>query len=412
MKAKAAPLVLAGCVLAALVTALLTVPWTVLDGPTPRPDLFRDFTGGQLAREQAFHEAVRPPVYLGLLLSLVLAGVLGLTSLGGRLVSRLPGGWMVQSVLAVAGLLTAGRLLTLPLDVQAERVLRRFGLSTQDWLGWSADLLKTLAISIGTTAVVVLLLLALARALPRLWWVPAAVLAAGLTVGGSFLYPLAIEPAFNDFTPLAVGQLRTDLLALAERDGVPVREVLVADASKRTTALNAYVSGFGSSRRIVVYDTLLEQSPPREVELVVAHELGHAKQQDVLHGTLIGAFAAAAGVVGLFLLLSSSRRLQQIGAAAAGDPRVLPFVLFLGVLAPLVLSPLTNLASRHVEARADLHSLELTGDVDTFIAVERRLSVNNLSDLSPSPLVYALFFTHPSGPERIAFAREWQRQQR
>lgn len=226
---------------------------------------------------------------------------------------------------------------------------------------------------------------------------------------GSFLFPVVVEPAFNDFSSLPAGQLRTDLLAMADRDGVPVDEVLVADASRRTTALNAYVSGFGSSRRIVVYDTLLRESTPREVELVVAHELGHAEEQDVLHGTVIGALLGGAAICALFLLLSSAPLLRRVGASGPTDPRVIPLVLFLALLAPLAGSPLTNLVSRHVEARADLHSLELTGDVPTFVAGERRLSTTNLSDLSPSRLAYALFFTHPSGPERIALAREWQR---
>ena len=203
--------------------------------------------------------------------------------------------------------------------------------------------------------------------------------------------------------------MRTDLLAMAARDDVPVKDVLVADASRRTTALNAYVSGFGSTRRIVLYDTLLRESTPREVELVVAHELGHAKRQDVLHGTVIGALGAAAGICGLFVLLSFRPLLSRVGASSAGDPRVIPLVLFVGVVVPLLLSPLTNVLSRHVEARADVHSLELTGDVDTFIASERRLSTANLSDLTPSAWVYNLFFTHPSGPERIALAREWER---
>jgi STE24 endopeptidase len=257
--------------------------------------------------------------------------------------------------------------------------------------------------------VVVLVLLALARALPRWWWAAGAAATAALVLVGSFLYPVVVEPAFNHFTSLPAGQLRTDLLALADRDGVPVDDVLVADASRRTTSLNAYVSGFGSSRRIVVYDTLLRESTPREVELVVAHELGHADEQDVLHGTIIGALLGGAAICALFLLLSAGGLLRRVGAASAGDPRVVPLVLFLGVLGPLLLSPLTNLMSRHVEARADLHALELTGDVTTFVASEHRLSTTNLSDLSPSRLAYVLFFTHPSGPERIALAREWQR---
>jgi STE24 endopeptidase len=170
------------------------------------------------------------------------------------------------------------------------------------------------------------------------------------------------------------------------------------------------VSGFGSSRRIVVYDTLLEKASDREVELVVAHELGHAKRQDVLVGTFLGGLLAAAGVGGLFLLLRSSAVLARVGATDAGDPRALPLVLLLATAAPLVLAPLTNLVSRHVEARADVHSLELTGDVATFVSTEQRLATTNLSDLDPNPFVYAFFFTHPSTPERIALARAWEQQ--
>lgn len=406
---KLAVLALLGCLAAVAVTVALTVPLHVLPGAHPHVDVHRDFSAAQLARETAYHGALRPPAYLSLLVGLGFAAFLGLTRFGARLVGGIPGHWTVKAVLGTALVLALGQLVTLPFDVQAERVLRRYGLSTQDWAGWTNDLLRSLALQAGTTALVVLVVLALARKLPQGWWAAGALAAALLVVGGSFLYPLVFEPAFNRFTSLPAGQLRTDLLSMAARDHVPVKDVLVADASRRTTALNAYVSGFGSTRRIVVYDTLLRSASPREVELVVAHELGHAKRQDVLHGTLIGAFGAAAGICGLFLLLSWGSLLSRVGATSAGDPRVIPLVLFLGVLTPLLLSPLTNVVSRHIEARADVHSLELTGDVDTFVSSEQHLSTVNLSDLDPSPVVYALFFTHPSGPERIALAREWER---
>lgn len=404
------PLVaLLGCLVAVVVAVLVTVPFPVLAGAHPHVDVARDFSAAELAKENAFHGAIRPPAYLALAISLVVAGVLGLSGWGGRLVGGMPGHWTVKAVLGTAAVLTLGQLATLPFDVQAERVLRRYGLSTQAWSGWTDDLLRSLGIRTLTTSLVVLVVLALARRFPSGWWAGAALASALLVVGGSFLYPLVVEPAFNSFSSLPAGPLRTDLLALADRDGVPVKDVLVADASRRTTALNAYVSGFGSTRRIVVYDTLLTTSSPQEVELVVAHELGHAKRQDVLHGTVIGAFGAAAGIIALYLLLSWSPLLARVGASGPGDPRVVPLVLFLGVLAPLLLSPLTNLVSRHIEARADVHSLELTGDLPTFVASEKRLSLTNLSDLDPAPLVYGLFFTHPSGPERIALAREWER---
>ena len=402
-------LVLVCCLIGVVATVLLTVPFPVLAGAHPHPDVLRDFTPAQLAREQAYHGAVRPPAYLSLVVSLVVAGFLGLTRWGGRLVAGMPGHWTVKVLLGTAVVFALGQVATLPFDVQAERVLRRYGLSTQNWAGWTDDLMRGLGIKVVTTSLVLVVVLALARRWPTTWWLPGAVVAAVFTMVASFAYPVVIEPAFNSFTPLPAGQLRTDLLTLAHRDGLDVKDVLVADASKRTTALNAYVSGFGSTRRIVVYDTLLRKASDKEVELVVAHELGHAKRKDVLHGTIIGAFGAAAGVIAIFLVLSWSGLLARAGATRAGDPRVVPLVLFLAAVAPLLLAPLTNLVSRHIEARADMHALDLTHDVPTYVESEKKLATTNLSDLDPNPLVYNLFFTHPSDPERLALAREWER---
>jgi len=399
--------------LAVVVVVLVTVPFPVLPGAHPQVQVTRDFTAAQLARERAFHSQIHPAAYAALALSLGLAAVLGLTRLGARLVTAVArpfgGGWGWQVVLGVTAVLTVGRLGTLPLDARAEQVLRDYGLSTQNWPGWLVDQLKGLGIAAGTTALVLLVVVALARRAPRTWWAWGGATAAALVLVGSFVYPVVIEPAFNSFTPLAAGQLRTDLLALAARDQVPVRDVLVADASRRTTSLNAYVSGYGSTRRVVLYDTLLRSESPRQVELVVAHELGHAKRQDVLHGTVIGALGAAAGVCGLYLLLQWGPLLRRAGASGPGDPRVLPLVLLLSAVTTFASSPLTELVSRHIEARADIHSLELTGDVPTFISSQQGLAVAGLSTLEPGPVVYALFFDHPSTPQRIALARAWAR---
>ncbi len=386
----------------------VTVPWTVLPGAHPVVDVARDFTPAQVAREQAYHGAVRPPAYTSLVVGLVLAGVLGLTPLGARLVGLVRAGWVVQTVVGVLVLMAVGRLVTLPFDARAEAAARRYGLSRQTWGSWSVDQLKGLLVGWLLTTMVVLFAIGLARIAPRTWWAWAAGVTAALVVAGSFAYPVLVEPVFNSFTPLPAGQLRTDLLALAERDRVPVKDVLVADASKRTSSLNAYVSGFGSTRRIVLYDTLVATSTPQEVELIVAHELGHAKRQDVLHGTLLGALGSAAGVCVLALLLSWSPLLRRAGADGPGDPRVLALVLFLVAAGTLLLAPGTNLVSRRIEARADVHSLQLTCDVPTFVASFRRLAVTNLSDLTPNPVLYTLFSTHPSAPQRIALARAYQ----
>ena len=414
---RAAPALALVVLLAALALALaLTVPWETLPGGIAAADAAQEFSADEIAREVAFHDRLRPWSYGALALGLLVAAVLGLTPLGARLVTAtgrlLPrrGRWAGQVLLGTLAVAAVGRLATLPLRLPAERILRDVGLSTQTWGSWAADVLRGLLVGAVVSGLVLLLLVWLARRLPRLWWAVGAGAVAGAVVVGSFAYPLVVEPVFNDFRPLPAGELRDDLLELAERDGVEVDEVLVADASRRTTSLNAYVSGFGSSRRIVVYDTLLAGATPEEVALVVAHELGHAKRNDVLVGTLLGALGAAAGVCALALVLSSRRLLRRAGATGMGDPRVVPLVLLLVAVTSLLTAPVTNLVSRKVEARADLHALELTGDATVFVESQRRLALTNLSDLQPHPVAYAFFATHPSVAERLALARAWERQ--
>lgn len=393
-----------GALVAALVAALaLLVPPDLLPASVPGAQA-AGFTPEQVAREVAFHNALRPQGYASLLIGLGLAAVLGLSPLGARLVGRLARGWVLQVVLGTLALTALGRLVVLPLSVRGEGVLREYGLSTQDWGAWTADLLKGIGVQASLTAPALLVVVALARR-SRHWWAWAALSTAGLVVVGSFAYPVLVEPVFNDVRRLQPGPLREGLLELARRDGVPVQDVLVADASRRTTALNAYVSGFGSSRRIVVFDTLLA-APPAQVELVVAHELGHVDAEDVRNGTLLGALGAAVAVVAAALLLSWAPLLRRCGATGVGDGRVVALLLLLAAVGGQLAGPGANLVSRRVEVRADLHALELTGDAGTFIAVQRRLALANVSDLDPSPLAYALFATHPSVTERIALARQ------
>ncbi|WP_433325624.1 M48 family metallopeptidase [Spirillospora sp. CA-294931] len=413
-------------VLFATVGAILaaTTPWNPLPGSVPggpvSPDPSLDFSAAEIARSRAFDSAINPPAYAGLVAGLVAVLVLGLTPLGARLIrwTTAPARRRVPRIaLAAVVLTTVLRLAGLPFDIWSESVLRRYGLSTQTWPEWLVDQLKSLALSWVIYSLVLLLLYGLLRRFPRYWWTGAAAGAFVLVVGISFLYPLAIEPVFNKFHSLPAGKLRTDLLAMAERDGVPVEDVLVADASRRTTALNAYVSGFGSTRRIVVYDTLLK-SPPARIESIVAHELGHAKNDDVLHGTLIGGLGVAAAVCLLHLLVTSPRLLRRAGiepapddqgAGGPADPRSIALVLALVTAATQLGTPVQNLISRRIEARADAHALDLTRDPSTFVSMQHELSGRNISDLRPDALERLLWMSHPAGPERIAMAREWAR---
>jgi STE24 endopeptidase len=280
-------------------------------------------------------------------------------------------------------------------------------LSTRSWGLWLRDVAVSTAISAAVTALALMSFLWLVRRAPRTWWAWAGATAAGFVIVGSFLYPVLIEPAFNRFDPMPAGRLRTDLFALAEENGTPVQDVLVSDASRRTTALNAYVSGFGSTRRIVVYDTVLDRLPDDEIQSIVAHELGHVAADDVLTGTLIGALGAAASVAGLGWLLAWSPLLRRAGAESPADPRVVPLVLFLLAVGSLAATPVQNLVSRHVEARADVHALDLTTAPDAFIAMQRRLAETNLADPDPPAAWHWFFGSHPTTAQRVALARDW-----
>jgi STE24 endopeptidase len=396
------------------VLAAVRVPWQA--HAAPRADqlaALHSLPVDAVERGRAFHSALRPSVYGGLVLGLVVALALGLTPAGARLVALAgrPFGdhWLARAVLGGLFVVFVGELLGLPFAAWRQSVLRRYGLSTQGWGGWAVDMLKAYAIGAVLGSIVLVGFYTITHLFPRWWWAWGAVGAAALVVVMTFVFPILIEPVFNRFTPMPEGHLRGDLVALADRDGVPVRDVLVADASRRTRALNAYVSGLGPTRRIVVYDTLLTEAPPAEVESVVAHELGHAKDNDVLTGTLIGALGAAAAVCGLYLLGSWTGLLRRAGVDSLAEPRSVALLLAVATLAGLVAGPLQNVVSRRIEARADAHALALTGDPGTFEAMQGRLALVNLGDVDPNPVEYALFASHPSTVERMAAARAWAR---
>jgi STE24 endopeptidase len=402
--------------LAALAVGLAVATSTLVPWRVPRPSnaaraaALRDVPGDVVSRGRALHAALRPSSYGSLLVGLVTALLLGLTPVGARIVAwvgQLFGGsWLAEAVLGGLAILMLTWVASLPFAAWRHAVLRDHGLSTQDWRGWSEDLLKSGAIGLVAGAIVLAGFFTLTHVVPLWWWAWGAAGAAALVVLLSFIVPVLIEPVFNRFTPMPDGELRDELAALAARDGMPVRDVLVADASRRTTGLNAYVSGFGATRRIVVYDTLLREAPAGEVRSVVAHELGHAKDRDPETGTLLGAVGTAAAVVALYLLGGWDALLQRAGVDSIASPRAIGLVLALGALAGLVTGPLQSLVSRRVEARADQHALRLTGDAADFAAMQLRLATVNIADVHPPRIEYVLFASHPDTVERLAAARE------
>jgi STE24 endopeptidase len=220
---------------------------------------------------------------------------------------------------------------------------------------------------------------------------------------------VVVEPLFNRFTPLSDGTLRTSVLALAEREGVTVDEVLVADASRRTTTLNAYVSGLGGTRRVVLYDNLLNDVPPAQVESVVAHELAHARHQDVVLGTGLGAVGAFLGMCALALVTDSRRLRRRAGVTGAADPAAAALLAALVAWSGLVSTPAQNSVSRAIEARADRSAVAATGDPDAFRAVQRELALTSLADPTPPAWSQVMFGSHPTVLQRMGLPASVER---
>ena len=396
------------------VVAYLMIPWH--RPPAPRPDqidALRQLPADKVARAREFRSELRPGSYASMILGLVIALVIGLTPVGAWLVTQagrpFGGHWLAQAVLGGFAVVLVAEVVTLPLAAWRHTIVVRYGISTQSWGAWSVDLLKSFAVGAVIGGLALAGFYTVTHFAPRWWWAFGAAGAAGLVVLLSFVLPVLVEPVFNKFTPMADGPLRTELIELAARDGVPVKDVLVADASRRTKAVNAYVSGLGPTRRIVVYDTMLTEAEPAEVVSVAAHELGHAKDGDVWTGTILGALGTAAAVIALFLLGSWGWLLDRAGVGSIGEPRAIGLLIALVTLAGLAAGPAQAFVSRRIEARADEHALVLTGDPATFEAMQRRLGTVNLSDPDPPAWEHALFASHPSTVERMAAARAFAR---
>jgi STE24 endopeptidase len=322
-----------------------------------------------------------------------------------HLVRRLPGPWWVRALLGTFVILLVGELATLPFDLAVRGNALDYGLTRQSLGGWFRDQAVSLLVSWVFAGGTVLVVLVAARRSPRRWPLWAGIAGAVLTVLGSWVYPVVVEPLFNHFTSLPQGELRTRIFALAAKEKVPISDVLVADASRRTTTLNAYVSGFGSTRRVVLYDNLVDSEPQRETLLVVAHELGHARHHDVLTGTVLGAAGVVFGSGLLGLLLSRRRLLDRAGVADAGQPEVVALLLALTAVGSLLVSPVQNTISRAIEARADRASLQATGDYAGFEKVQRALATRSLADPEPPWLSQFWFGSHPTALQRIGMAR-------
>lgn len=305
---------------------------------------------------------------------------------------------LVAGAVAGGALALALGVVTLPLAAVSHQRAVDVGLSTQSWGGWAGDAVKSGAISLGFAGVGAAMGLGLMRRFPRHWWIPGSGVVVALSVVFIYAGPVVLDPVFNRFTPLPQGQVRGDVLELARKAGVRVKQVYEVDASRRTTAANAYVTGIGTTKRVVLYDTLIKDFTRDELRLVVAHELGHVHYDDVPRGLLWLALVAPAA------LLAVQRMTERLSGRRDGVPATLPaLVLSIGIVS-LLLTSVSNQLSRRVEARADSFALQVTRAPEPFIGFEHRIALQNVADPDPSHWETFLFGTHPPTVRRIGAA--------
>ncbi len=287
---------------------------------------------------------------------------------------------------------------------------QKFGLSNQNFSQWFGEQLKGLLV-IAIIAIIAVegIYLALKKS-PRRWWIYVSVVFIIFTIVLVNLAPVLIMPLFNKFTPLPEGELRDKLIKLSQKANAPVEDIFTMDMSKQTKAANAMFTGLGNTKRIVLGDNLVNEYTPDEIEVVIAHEMGH----NLLHHIWkIIIFSSIMSAVGFFIvhltggkIISKFRNRLKIENMA--DVAGLPLFLLIFSIYGIITMPVMPAYSRHMERQADRFALDMTHNKVAFISAMDKLAYDNLSDPNPSPTIEFLLYDHPPIAKRIKFAEEYK----
>lgn len=334
----------------------------------------------------------------------IFGGLLNLYNswIGSLNLSFIVSGWLFFLLLSYAG-----EIVSVPFSLYSTfRIENRYGFNTMTIHLWISDFVKSLLISTVMLSIVAPAGLWLIQSSPHHWWlwVWGFLLIFGIFV--MYISPYVIEPLFNKFTPVSDESLRDRIIELTEKAGIHARKILRVDASKRSRHTNAYFTGIGKTKRIVLYDTLLEGMEQNEIISVLAHEIGHWKKRHLLKTMAVLEVFSLAALYLCYRLVQGDylTRLFHISEATLFAKLVL--LAFVGGILSIALTPLMNALSRRHEREADRTSYELTGDAQGMAGAFVKLSKENLSNLYPHPLYVAMYYSHPPILERIRYIRE------
>ena len=386
--------------------------WAAATAGNVPPEIATYFTPEDVARGHAYTEGRYWIAAAAIALRLLILVLLVLTPASANLrnlaVRLVPSRPAVAVAVYLALLVVIYEVLTLPLGYYAGFIREHaFGLSTQTAAAWFLDRVKGALLTLAVVVPLGSLLVLLWRRQPGRWVLPAWGLCSLVTVLLVALAPVVIDPLFNTVRPVLDPGLRQRVLALAEKAGIPVEQVYEIDASRRTRKGNAYFTGLGKTKRVVLYDTLISGSSPDEVELVVAHEMGHWKHADIWKGIGLSLIGLGISLWCGGRVLEWAARLGRFHQAGPADVAGVPLFLLVLFVLNMASLPLQNAISRSFERAADRTSLELTGNTQAFIRSEVQLARSNLADLTPPRALVWLLYTHPPVAERIRMAEQF-----
>jgi STE24 endopeptidase len=324
----------------------------------------------------------------------------------------------VQGLIVIPLFVLTLDILDLPLAAYQHSISRQYGLSVQGWASWFGDVLKGELITLLLSLLLLGIMIWVIRKAPRSWWFYFWLIALPILFFVIMITPYVIDPLFNKFEPLdkTNPELVQQLERVTARGGlnIPRDRMFLMKASEKVTTLNAYVTGFGPSKRVVVWDTTIQKASTPETLFVFGHEMGHY----VLNHVVIGLCAAAVGLfIGLFLVYWLSRWfLNKFGARwqirALGDWAALPMIFLIFSILGFIAQPIGATFSRQLEHNADIYGLEVTHGINANPQETAAHAFQVLGELSlaypyPSPLVVFWYYDHPSIPDRVRFAHQY-----
>jgi STE24 endopeptidase len=341
------------------------------------------------------------------LLAVVLSGLLGVMDGAARSLPLPP---YFQGILFIFAVSVLFWITGLPFSLYATfSIEARFGFNKTTPRLFIVDTLKGAALSAVIGVPLLLGLFWFMDRTGRLWWVWAFAAATVVQLVMSVLAPLVIAPLFNKFTPLPEGELRDRIQALAEKLEFRTRGIFVVDSSRRSRHSNAYFTGLGRAKRIVLYDTLVQTHTAEEILSVLAHEIGHEKRNHIKKGLAISAVMSLAGFWIVSLLLPWEPLYRAFGFTQPGYHSLLVLLGFCSGPFTFFLQPLFSMRSRRQEYEADRFAVRAVGSAAGLRSALLRLSRENLSNLTPHPLYSFFHYSHPTLAERIAAMERYEK---